>query len=207
MSILCHSRRASLAVASCCAATLACSSSPGPGGQGGSAGGEGGAAGGSPVGGPVPGEVDTHCAAPQPIIIVNPASCNAPPPDGGVAEEPAVLFNSSGADDDCKYNLAFTTTPIRLNQNATFKVTATALADGAPVTGADIGIEGELGTLHVLPNNGTTTSEPPGSGVYTIGPVKFDASGRWTIRFHLFERCNDLPDSPHGHASFFLDVP
>ena len=51
-----------------------------------------------------------------------------------------------------------------------------------------------------------TTEQPPGN--YTIGPVRFDASGTWTVRFHLNENCLDLtPDSPHGHAAFYLDVP
>ena len=38
--------------------------------------------------------------------------------------------------------------------------------------------------------------------------VRFDAKGRWTVRFHLHEECADeAPDSPHGHIAFFIDVP
>lgn len=159
------------------------------------------------VGGPVMGALDQHCSA-LPVVVVNPASCDAVPMGGG-DEEPAVLYNASGDDDDCKYHLAFTTTPVTLNQNVTFKVTVTArdpAAKNAPVTGADLDIEGSLGALHVLPNNGTVTSESP-AGTYTVGPVKFDARGQWVVRFHLFEDCTDLPESPHGHVGFYLNVP
>jgi hypothetical protein len=28
------------------------------------------------------------------------------------------------------------------------------------------------------------------------------------VRFHFYEDCLDLlPDSPHGHAAYFIDVP
>jgi hypothetical protein len=159
------------------------------------------------IGGPVLGALDQHCAA-VPVVVVNPAACDAVPMGGG-DEEPAVLYNASGDDDDCKYHITFTTTPVTLNQNVTFKVTVTALApdaNKAPVTGAELDIEGSLGALHVLPNNGTVTSESP-AGTYTVGPVKFDARGQWVVRFHLFEDCTDLPESPHGHVGFYLNVP
>jgi hypothetical protein len=52
------------------------------------------------------------------------------------------------------------------------------------------------------------TETPAGSGAYTIGPVVFDQPGLWTIRFHLHENCADLlPDSPHGHAAYYINVP
>jgi len=45
-------------------------------------------------------------------------------------------------------------------------------------------------------------------GVYSVGPVRFDQAGRWTVRFHFFETCLDArEDSPHGHAAFYVDVP
>ena len=124
------------------------------------------------------------------------------------------LYGTEGDDDDCKYQVSFTTSPVRLNDNVTLNVTATMLdpsANGAPVTGANVRIESYLSDnpYHLVPNNGTTTSESPaGSGKYKITPVKFDASGRWVVRFHLYESCSDLsPDSPHGHVAFYLDVP
>jgi hypothetical protein len=164
------------------------SSSPPSSGTGGSGvGGAGGAN--ASAGGPLPGAADSHCAA-IPIVIVNPASCKATPEPGGDAEEPAVLFNAEGNDDDCKYRVSFTTTPL-----------------DAPVTGADPSIEGTQGEFHALPNNGTITAAGTAPGTYTIGPVKFDASGAWVTRFHLFEDCADVPESPHGHVAFYLYVP
>ena len=49
--------------------------------------------------------------------------------------------------------------------------------------------------------------------MYKVGPIRFDAAGNapghyWTVRFHLYEECNDSPeDSPHGHAAFYVSVP
>jgi hypothetical protein len=173
------------------------------------------------TGGPLSGMVDDHCSGVTPIVV-SAASCQASP-DGGTAPDdggtagdggeppPAILFNAEGDDDDCKYHLKFTTTAVKKNQNVTFKVTVTKLADGTPATAADVVIESFLADndLHPIPNNGTTTTESPAaSGIYTVAPVKFDATGRWVVRFHLYESCFDLvPDSPHGHAAFFFDVP
>jgi len=50
------------------------------------------------------------------------------------------------------------------------------------------------------------TTEAP-TGTYTISPIRFPKAGRWVITYHLFEDCMDLEDSPHGHASFYIDVP
>ena len=93
-------------------------------------------------------------------------------------------------------------------------MTATLLAapdTGKPATGAAIVIESYLSDnqLHVIPNTGATPTETPaGSGKYQITPLKFDAPGRWVVRFHLYESCDDtLDDSPHGHAAFYFDVP
>jgi hypothetical protein len=53
-----------------------------------------------------------------------------------------------------------------------------------------------------------TTETPANSGKYVMKPIKFDASGRWVVRFHFYESCDDiLPDSPHGHVAFNYDVP
>ena len=158
-----------------------------------------------PAGGPVPGALDDHCVSVTPIVV-NPASCTAQSP-GDATETPTVHHNAESDDDDCKYHISFTATPVRLNQNVTFKVTVTALAGAkGAVTGANPSIEGVLNAFDVLPNVGTKTTESP-PGTYTITPVKFDKPGRWELTYHLFETCNDLPDSAHGHASFYIDVP
>lgn len=159
------------------------------------------------TGGPVVGAADDHCSGVTPVVI-NPASCTARPPAGGGATEAnPVHFNAESDDDDCKYHVSFTATSVRQNQDATFKVAVTSLAGTkGPVVGAEPHIEGTLNDAVAIANtNPTTTESPPGT--YTIGPVKFPQAGLWVITYHLFETCADLTDSPHGHASFYIDVP
>ena len=171
-------------------------------------------------GGPglVAGEADNHCAAAQPIMVSQ-ASCHpgpdagAPPePGDGGEPEPPVHFNGVSDDDDCKYHVVYTSTPVAKNQNVTLNVTVTKLAENnAPASGANVTLEAFLADndLHPIPNNGTKTTESPaGSGKYAVSPVKFDESGRWVVRFHFYETCEDiLEDSPHGHVAFYYDVP
>jgi hypothetical protein len=65
-----------------------------------------------------------------------------------------------------------------------------------------------LSDTHVAPTTDQKFLETAMPGVYTVGPVRFDASGMWTVRFHFFETCTDFAeDSPHGHAAFYLNVP
>ena len=129
------------------------------------------------------------------------------------------MFNDEGDDDDCKYHVSWTSTPIAENQNVTFTVTAHYKATGTPNPPACSGcpveglntsnmlLEVFLNDIHPAPNTTqVVTSTTP--GVYSIGPILFDAPGTWTVRFHFFELCADLlPDSPHGHAAFYVDVP
>jgi hypothetical protein len=161
------------------------------------------------------GATDTHCqgTAAQPT---NQASCHpvldmsGPPPDmAGSSDNPYgdTLYNSEGNDDDCKYHVKFTVTPVRKSSQVTFTVTATNLVTMQPVTGANVTPEVFLSDTHPAPNSGSSTSESP-PGTYTVGPVLFDASGMWTVRFHFFESCTDaLNDSPHAHAAFYINVP
>jgi hypothetical protein len=127
--------------------------------------------------------------------------------DAGTPDYGPTIYNSSGDDDDCKYQVIFTSTPIRRNQNVTFTVTAKTLTDLQPATGANILAEVFLTDTHPAPNSGQATTEKSG-GIYDVGPIKFDAAGRWTVRFHLHEDCQDsTEDSPHGHVAFYIDVP
>lgn len=158
-------------------------------------------------GGPVEGAADTHCAAPAPF---DPAACHADAAatsaDAGV-EEPAVTrFGTEADDDDCKLHLSWTATAVCRGDGVTFTLAVTNKTDGSTVTGAGAYIEAYLSDIHPAPNSGQSTIEDP-PGTYAIGPVRFDAPGRWTVRFHLFGTCDDTPLSPHSHASFFLDVP
>lgn len=184
--------------------------------SGNDAGGPGGA---GALGGPVAGPADDHCTNVTPIVV-NQASCHpantGTDADAGPEEEAPILYNAEGDDDDCKYHVSFTSTPagITVNQNVTLNVTATLLAPpltGTPATNAAIVIESYLADnqFHVLPTSPPTAAETSaGSGQYKVTPVKFDISGRWVVRFHLYEDCSDLSDdSPHGHIAFYVDVP
>ena len=119
-----------------------------------------------PVGGPVTGALDTHCGSGATMTVQTIGTCftNAPPADpsmcgfdfapdtggGGDAGPPAddagapaddfgdTIYNDSGYDDDCKYQVSWTATPIRVNTNVTFTVTATRLDDTQPAMCAGI---------------------------------------------------------------------
>jgi hypothetical protein len=167
-----------------------------------------------PAGGQVAGPPDDHCDVGGVLTPTMVGACLPPgadEPDGGVASSPdygETLFNSVGYDDECKYRVAFTSTAVRKNEDVTFAVTVTALDPVAAAEGADVEAEVFLNDTHPAPNtNATTTEDTTGSGIYKIGPIRFDAPGRWTVRFHMYDRCADAPDSPHGHAAFFIDVP
>jgi hypothetical protein len=169
-----------------------CSSTSGPGG---------------PAGGPVAGALDSHCAGMAPTVVGmcqmggTASDAGAPTIDYG-----ATMFNSAGDDDDCKYNVTWTSTPVRENTNVTFTVVLTKLADMTAATGAKARAEVYLTDTHPAAPPPEASESPPGT--YKVGPIKFDAPGDWTVRFHFFEDCDDAPaDSPHGHAAFFVRVP
>ena len=164
-----------------------------------------------PTGGPVAGAADTHCSLPDGGTIAQATSqsaCNIPPPaDAGVVVYGDTMFNSEGDDDDCKYHVKWSATAIRENSDVTVTAIATNKAGGGPTTGANIDLEIFLNTAHPAPNTPVKTTEGP-PGTYAIGPVRFDAKGQWTVRFHLFENCTDAAgESPHGHAAFYVEVP
>jgi hypothetical protein len=182
-------------------------------------------------GGPAAGAADTHCEGVTPQAVDS-ASCVIASDDAGPAEDagppPApgpcgengsdygtTMFGTSGGDDDCKYHVSYTSSPVCENDGTYFVVTASYLTrDDAPLTGACTFAELCLNDTHPAP--GIDARPPQGSqkvvegppGTYTIGPVTFDAAGQWTVRFHFNELCCDVADdSPHGHAAFFVDVP
>jgi len=158
------------------------------------------------VGGPASGPADTHCSTDAGVVVqaVSNQACQSP--GGGGADEALTLYNGAGADDDCKYDVSLTTATVAKATDATLVVTLRRRTDHAAVTGAGTHAEVYLDATHPAPNAGTVTTEAP-AGTYTLAPVRFDASGRWTVRLHFFESCADAPDSPHGHVAFFLDVP
>ena len=180
----------------------------------------------SPMGGPTAGAADVHCQG-MPPQVTDQASCNVSgdagsddgddagnPGDGGITgdcdpgEFGPTMYGNEGDDDDCKYHVTWSSTPICQNgSGTTFTVTATKLADGTPLTGAAPYIEAVQGCVHPVSNAIPDAVESP-PGTYTIGPVIFDTPGNWVVRFHFYGNCEDFLDSsPHGHAAFFVNVP
>ncbi len=155
-----------------------------------------------------------------------PGPCDENGTDGAYG---STNYGTEGDDDDCKYHVTYTASPICENTGTYFVVTATYQTAhptvGAPLTGAatfaEVCYEGtQVDTIsaaaeaHPVPavdgrppaGNQQVVEGPPGT--YTIGPVVFDASGFWTVRFHFNEFCCDgADDSPHGHAAFHISVP
>ncbi|HKE14241.1 MAG TPA: hypothetical protein VKB80_05240 [Kofleriaceae bacterium] len=175
---------------------------------------DGGSATCEPAGGAVAGDPDTHCTAAQPT---DEAACHPDVPDAGAGEPDAgeddegnefgpTQFGSEGDEDECKYHVSWTSTKICQNADVTFTVTAVTTVDQTGVTGAQPYIEAFLDETHPAPNTDSNFTDN-GDGTYTIGPVQFDAPGRWNVRFHFFGDCADGEESPHGHVAFFVDVP
>jgi hypothetical protein len=149
------------------------------------------------------------------------ATMFGPGSDGG---GPKVV---EGDDDDCKYHVSWTSTPICKSPTlgVTFTVTVTYLGTGLPVTNIPpsegILVEAFIPTSLDASCDDTTTHASltlfaPGSGLLQtsstsgvyVGSVIFDQSGEWTVRFHIHEECDDtLDSSPHGHAAFHVTVP
>lgn len=153
------------------------------------------------------GSAQTDAASPQP------GPCGENGGDFGTT-----MYGSEGDDDDCKYHVSFTVDgEICDSGGFYFIVTASYLTQGgAPLTGAAPYAEvcWNQDDTHVPPNadfpypagSQQVMENPPGT--YKIGPIVLDEPGTWTVRFHFNEECYDvLPDSPHGHAAFFIDVP
>jgi hypothetical protein len=164
-----------------------------------------------PTGSPVAGAADTHCTLPDGGMQAQPVNLASCAPiaggDAGVIDYGATEFNAEGDDDDCKYHLKFTNTAIRQNTDVNFTATVTNKAGGGPTRSTPIVLEVFLNDTHPGPNTNQHSAETS-PGTYNVGPIRFDATGRWTVRFHLHEDCADeAPDSPHGHIAFFFDVP
>ena len=135
------------------------------------------------------------------------------------------LFGQSGVDDDCKYTLSWTSTPI-CEGGPGVQFTAVAQYNGTsePLTGAGTRIEyyiplpasdgGPPACDSLSSHLGPT--QDPGGGFYQMteispgtyqGQIVFDQAGTWTMRFHFNENCFDeVEASPHGHIAFHIDV-
>jgi hypothetical protein len=164
-------------------------------------------------GGPASGAQDMHCVSDAGLMLIaaKQSQCTAPPANTGGPDYGDTMYNASGYDDDCKYFVSYSVDPVCANRPVNFTVTLKDALMMKPVTGAGsngnmIRVEAFLDPTHPASVAGVKTSETS-PGVYTFGPVTFPSSGMWTVRFHFFENCTDLPDSPHGHAAFYVNVP
>ncbi len=226
------------------AALLACSSS-GTSGDGGTGPddllSDGGVlADGVPVGGPVWGPVDNHCFilpdggypggpfATQEVLwqacpLDDAGVCDPYPDGGGCWAYGPTNYNTGANDDDCKYQVAWWSTPIQFNQEVWFFVSNHYTLDGTPLTVNEITgdpvapnvvaeIEDNSGNGIPPPNAGSAVTTEIEPGVFEIGPFLMNTAshlhGTWRIRFHFNENCVDAwASSPHGHAAFFFTVP
>jgi hypothetical protein len=167
----------------------------------------------------VAGAADAHCAG-KPVVVASQAACHPAETDAGHDHddageadggEPAsdygpTLYNSEGEDDDCKYHVKWTSTAVAKDTDVTLAIVATNRNNQSPVAGATPYAEIFLNDTHPGPNTKVMTTETS-PGNYTIGPVRFDASGKWNVRFHFAADCADGEESPHGHVAFFVNVP
>jgi hypothetical protein len=206
---------------------VACSSSDTTGGTTGTGGHSG------TPGGPVSGNPDAHCGTKS--QVTSEAACHPTPTGSGggsssssgsgsgsssttgaggstgaggdASEYGETLENAEGDDDDCKYHVKWTSTDIYANTDVTVTAVITTKSDGKPATSGEVDVEAFLNDTHPAPNSDTKVTETT-PGTYTIGPVRFDKAGKWTLRFHIHEECSDLTeDSPHGHVAFYVNIP
>ena len=181
-------------------------------------------------GAPTTGTADTHCTGKTQAVSAASCTIEDAGTGGGDDDDDAgaaceygptqFAADKQGTDDDCKYKVSYTTTPICSGTNAvTFTVTVKNATDNTPATGIPDGLNIEAYvptdpnaacdsmTTHPSPTSDAFKETTPGSGVYT-GGIIFDQPGQWTVRFHIHEECKDiLEDSPHGHIAFRLTVP
>jgi len=117
------------------------------------------------------------------------------------------MNNAEGDDDDCKYHIKWLSSPVAQNTDVTFQVTVTKKSGNAALVGGTVFPEVFLSDTHVGPDT-KPKSVDMGNGVYQVSPVRFYQAGKWTVRFHINEECEDtLDDSPHGHGAFYVVVP
>jgi hypothetical protein len=165
----------------------------------------------SSPGAPASGPADDHCNGDSGPIVQETGKCvtdTGGTGDAGPEEEtPGPWGGTMSADDDCKYDISYTYTPICENTDVTFTLTLKSRSTMKGATGADPELE-VLDPDGIPAAEGSQKATETSDGVYKITPIRFNKKGKWTIRFHVFENCSDTPeDSPHGHAAFFINVP
>lgn len=173
---------------------------------------------GGECGGPVVGTNEAHCENADGTPIEQAIGTCSTGADAAMGEEHEheeeeehePFFGRESVDDNCKYRVSFQNTCVAVDRPVTFTLSLTRLFDGMPGAGAEpsfpeVFLADDL--THISPSN-DIRAEETSPGVYEVGPIVFDRTGRWVIRFHYFDTCSALPvDSPHSHAAFYIDVP
>jgi len=162
----------------------------------------------SAPGGPVLGVADNHCSSSH--VTVDPGICSSGvtnEDDAGAPETENVLYNREGDDDDCKYHIKWSASTVCENADVMLQVQLTAKSDGAGVAGATPWAEAFLVNQTHSAHYENQTYHEESAGNYSIGPIRFDAKGQWTLKFHFFPDACDVLESPHGHVAFFVNVP
>lgn len=173
----------------------------------------------------MPGPPDTHCTIDGGLFVqsTSEAACSICSADGGYySTEDAgpdagcwaaegfgpPAYGTTAYTQGCKYAVTWTSTPICENVPVYFTVTGTHMSDGTPVTGANVEPDVTLDCDHPIPNAPAATSPEGPPGTYKVGPIVFDRPGQWIARFHFYPDCCDqVADSMHDHAAFWIDVP
>lgn len=151
------------------------------------------------LGGAVSGAPDTHCKDTTHTV----SACVSGATTADIKSFGDTNFGTQADDDDCKYHLTYSYSPIQQKKNVTFALHLTNKADGSEVSGAAPLIEAYIAN-HSITQKGDPTETAPGH--YTTAPIMFDTAGTWTVRFHFFESCAIGADSPHGHAAFYIRI-
>jgi hypothetical protein len=167
-------------------------------GVGGSAGASGAAVddGGNDASGEA-GEGDAACGGPVPTTAID-AHCATP--DGGRGDSVPPHEGNEADDDNCLYHAKIGVSCIVRNADVTLTLDLKSIGTTMPATGAAPTVDGVV-DYHPWPPTNPMSSEM--AGLYTIGPVRFDRAGRWTLTFHVY----DAAPAKHSHVSFYVDVP
>jgi hypothetical protein len=156
---------------------------------------------------------DTHCTNDGGILVraADYASCGIAAPDptsdalpsGGIVGTAGSL---SVDDNQCEFHAVVTPECAPGARALFFDADLSTMSGGSVPAGAKPYIEAYSSVTHIAPSTGTYTEQAPGR--YRIGPATFDLSGQWSVTLHFFGTCSDaLPNSPHAHVTFTLDVP
>jgi hypothetical protein len=142
---------------------------------------------------------------------VNYALCGIPSPEAATdAQSGSGLADMEGAlsldDDLCEFHAVVVPECANGARSLFFDTDLTTMTGGPVAAGAKPYIEAFSSPTHLAPSTGSFTESSPGQ--YRIGPATFDVSGQWSVTLHFFGTCNDdLPNSPHAHVTFTLEVP